>query len=62
LTVEYPDRDTAEAQLRCMKRFRRSGLPEIYLETVGGERWSLSYYDIAWPVALEPVEAVATAG
>jgi hypothetical protein len=56
LTVEYPDLDTAEAERRCMERFRqhRWGLPSIYVQTVEGVKWCLSYRDIVWPVELRP--------
>lgn len=62
LTVEYPDRATAETLLRSIERFRkyRWGLPEIYVVTVDGSRECLSYLGIVWPVVLEPVAVPAS--
>jgi hypothetical protein len=63
LHAPFPDRDTAEAELRCIERFRqgRWGLPEISVTTVDGERWCLGYNDIQWPVQLAPAESVPAA-
>lgn len=63
LTVEYADRDTAEAQLRFMQRTRKAGWwgPTIYVEDTDGGKWCLSPKDIVWPPVLEPsAEAAAS--
>jgi hypothetical protein len=64
LEREFPDRDTAEAELRCIERLRRfhCGLPEIWWPVADGGGWCLSYRDFAeWPTLrpMQPAEAVA---
>ena len=51
LEVEFPDRETLEAQLRCIRRWRRArwGLPAIAWTTTAGVKWVLSVYDFAGP-------------
>ncbi len=63
LKVEFPDRDTAEAELRCIERLRRHrcGLPEIFWVTVDGERWCLSVYDLDGELTITPVEPASLA-
>lgn len=59
LITEFPDREQAESELRRIERFRQGSpdLPEIYWETIDGQRWCLSAGDFARPPALlEPAE------
>jgi len=60
LEVEFPDRATAEAELRSIQHLRkyRWGLPEIYWVTTAGERWCLGIYDLDGDPIVEPVESV----
>ncbi len=64
LEVEFPDRETLDAELRCIERWRqgRWGLPAIAWTTTAGVKWVLSVYDFAaeFEIAeLAPAEAVA---
>jgi hypothetical protein len=64
LEVEFPDRETLEAELRCIGRWcqARWGLPAIAWTTTQGKRWVLSVYDFAGPFEIDevdPAEAVA---
>lgn len=60
LEVEFPDRETLEAQLRSIEHLRkyRWGLPEIYWVTTTGERWCLGIYDFDGELIVEAVEPV----
>lgn len=64
LEVEFADRETMEAELRFIERLRRYrwGLPDIFWQTVTGERWCFGVYDIVdGPEAREvQPEAVAS--
>lgn len=65
LEVEFPDRETLAAELRCIERWRRGrwGLPEIAWTTTAGVKWVLSVYDFAGPFEItELTPAVAAAG
>lgn len=64
LIVEYPDRDTAEAVLRSMDRYRRYrwGLADTAVTTVDGAQWCVSSYaDVTWPVEIRPAPVPAPA-
>ncbi len=64
LQVPFPDRETAEGELRFIERLRhyRWGLPELAWCTVDGQRWVLGIYDLAglpYLVETQPTEPVA---
>lgn len=61
LEVEFADRETVDAELRCIDRGRRFrvGLPEIFWRTTDGERWCFAATEIVGE--LEVQEALPAA-
>jgi hypothetical protein len=62
IEVEFPDRETLDAELRCIERWRsaRWGLPALAWTTTTGVRWVLSVYDFVGPLEIsEATPAVA---
>lgn len=64
LEVQFADRETVDAELRCIGRLRqhRVGLPEIFWKTVDGQRWVFAATEIVGALKVEqvqPVDAVA---
>jgi len=68
LQQEFPDRETLDAELRCIQRWRKAGLdlPTICGWTDSdGKKWVLSAADLAGPMEIQEVDpavAVAVAG
>jgi hypothetical protein len=61
IEVPFPDRETLDAELRCIERWRKArwGLPALAWTTTTGAKWVLSVYDFAGPLAITEVAPAA---